>query len=89
MVRKLEKETDTKVETLIEAKLAEVVELKVVTEVTDKVEDMKEDVEKKMEMERRKNNLIMHGLKEGDDDLERVKAILNDGLKLDAKRHIE
>ena len=49
---------------------------------------MKEDVGLKMEIERRKNNLIMHGLKEGD-DLEKVKAIVNDGLKLDAERHIE
>ena len=75
--------------TLIDAKLAEVVELKVVTEVKDKVKDMKENVEEKIEVERRNNNLIMHGLKESDDDLERVTAILNDGLELDAERHIE
>ena len=31
----------------------------------------------------------MHRLKKGDNDLERVKAILNNGLKLVADRHIE
>ena len=31
----------------------------------------------------------MHGLKEGDGELERVKAILNDDLKLDAEMHVE
>ena len=76
-------------ERLIEAKLAEVIELKIVSEVENKVKDMKEDVEKKMEVARRKSNLVMHGLKEGDDDLERVKAILNDGIKLYAERHVE
>ena len=59
----------------------EVVEWKVVSEVEDKVKVMKEVVDEKMEVERRKSNLIMHRLQEGDDDLERVKE-LNDGLKL-------
>ena len=49
LVRRKGKETDAKVETLIEAKLAE----GSWTEVEDKVKGMKEDVEEKMEVERR------------------------------------
>ena len=66
-------------------------ELKVVSAVEDKFKGLKENVEEKMKVERRKNTLIMNGIKEGDkdDDLETVKAILNDDLKLDTERHIE
>jgi len=86
-------ETDTKVETAIEAKLMEGLE----NRVDGKVKIMKEDVEESLEIERRKGNLIFHGVKERgkpeDDGNEHDRAMIEDilkvGLKLDPSRHVE
>ena len=88
-------ETDTKVETAIEAKLMEGLENKV----DGRVKILKEDMEESQEIERRKVNLVFHGVKElhrakpEDDgkehDREMIEEILRVGLKLDPSRHIE
>lgn len=106
------KTVDTKIETLIETKLVEnyeKIEIKMVenyekTEVKldAKVKDMKEDVDEQMEIEKRKNNLVFHGMKEPGvisldttdlgskhPDQELVEEVLKTGLRLDATRHIE
>ena len=88
-------ETDTKVDTAIEAKLIEGLE----NRVDGKVKIMQEDMEENWEIDRRKGNLILHGVKElhkekpEDDGIEHdrqmVEEILRIGLKLDPTRHIE
>ena len=50
MVLQLGKETDMKVEILIEAKLVEIVALKVISEVEDKLRVRREDVAEKVEV---------------------------------------
>ena len=54
------KETNTGIEILVEAKLLEGVEQRV--EVS--VKEIKDDVDEKLEIEKRRNNLIFHGVKE-------------------------
>ena len=88
-------ETDTKVETAIEAKLIEGLE----SRVEGKVKILIGDVEESHEIDRRKGNLILHGVKEfhrekpEDDgrehDRQMTEEILRVGLQLDPSRHIE
>ena len=67
VISQREKDTDTKIEVLIESKLVEPVDNKVVAEVKDRIKVVKEDVDGKLEIERRKYNLIFHGVKKGED----------------------
>src|SRR6267154_179082 len=88
-------ETDTKVETAIEAKLIQGIE----SRVDCKVKILKEDVEESIEIDKRKGNLIFHGVKElhraesGDDGIDHdrlmIEEILKAGLKMDPTRHVE
>ncbi len=94
-VKKKTVETDTKVETAIEAKLMEGLE----NRVDGKVKIVKEDLEEGLEIERRKGNLVLHGVKETlrekpeddgkEQDREMVEEILRKGLKMDPTRHVE
>lgn len=87
-------ETATKVDTAIEGKLMEGLE----SRVDGKVKNLKEDVEESLEIEKRKGNLIFHGVKEmirtqSDDDgnehdRQMIEEILRVGLKMDPSRHI-
>ena len=66
--------------------------------VDGKVKNLKEDVEESLEIEKRKGNLIFHGVKEitrvqSDDDgnehdRQMIEEILRVGLKMDPSRHI-
>ena len=99
----LAKTVDTKLETVVEASLVNGFDQKVEIKVNDKVKHMKDDVEESMEIERRKNNLVFHGVKESvtplvnfdqlgstkSEDQELVEELLKSGLRLDATRHIE
>ena len=103
-VEALAKVTDVKLESAIEAKLVESLGRQVESSVEGKVKSMKDDVAETMEIEKRRNNIVFHGVKEtevtkldslGDNvlekspDLELVEEILKSGLRLDASRHIE
>jgi hypothetical protein len=52
---------------------------------------MKEEVEESLEIERRKMNLIIHGLKDDDAeaDVDEVIKLFEDGLKMDYSRHVD
>ena len=98
-VSDLNKSTDTKLETVIESKLVENIQCKVDDSVASHVKILKDDVAESMEIEKRRTNLIFHGVKESgvvslDDfskhpDQEMIEEILKTGLRLDASRHIE
>ena len=83
--------------TAIEARLIDTVEQKISSKVKDTAKVLQEDVAEKMEIERRKINLIFHGVKETTDatsdvdepDLEMIKEVINQGLHMDAARHVE
>jgi hypothetical protein len=69
----------------MEGKLVECVEERVVV----RVKDMKEDLSENMEVEKRKMNLVFHGIKEGADsseDEQEITRLLNVGLRMDASR---
>jgi hypothetical protein len=85
------KELDTKMECMIEAKLCESITEKVDEKVDVKVKVMSAKVEEEMEIERRKYNLIFHGVKESETmaDSDIIKNIVANGLKLDPNRHID
>jgi len=105
----LVKETDTKIETLVEAKLLDEVVKKVDSVVSDKVKvvvDNKvkyvsEEVDEKLEIEKRRCNIVVFGVKEQDilvldklsmaksPDQEVVEEIIITGLQVDATRHID
>jgi hypothetical protein len=55
------------------------------------MKEVKEDVEESMEIERRKQNLIIHGIPDEDaeKDVEMVIAMFGEGLKMDFERHVE
>ena len=55
------------------------------------VKHVKEDLEEALEIERRKCNLIIHGVEESDaeKDVEAVINILGEGLHLDFERHVD
>jgi hypothetical protein len=95
--------TETKLETVVEASLVEGLEKKLELKMSDKVRIAKSDVEEQMEIEKRRGNLVFHGVKEtivkldsiveGDliksPDQEMIEELLRVGLRLDATRHIE
>ena len=92
----LTKATETKLDVSIEAKLVEGVDDRVESKMESEVKVIREDVEKKLEIDKCRNNLIFHGVKEGgqsvdgkDAEVEMIEEILKVGLKLDASRHIE
>ena len=92
VVRKLQSENDTKLETAIEAKLVKQVQVNITSKVDDKLKSMKDDMSATLEIERRRSNLIFHGVKEEDNDDEvrhLIEEILRSGLNLDHNRHIE
>lgn len=55
------------------------------------VKEMKVEVEESLEIERRKMNLIIHGLRDVDveADIEEVTKLFEDGLKMDFSRHVD
>jgi len=53
-----------KLETVIEAKLVEGLKKRMESSVNEKVRNMKEDVAEQLEIEKRRNNFIFHGVKE-------------------------
>lgn len=61
------------------------------SQVTSSVRHVKEDVEESLEIERRKCNLIIHGVPEADaeQDVEAVIEVFGQGLKLDFGRHVD
>jgi hypothetical protein len=95
--------TETKLETVVESCLVEGIEKSVELKFNDKVKVVKEDVAEALEIEKRKHNIVFHGIKEtivplesvvsGDleksPDQEMVEELLKAGLRLDASRHIE
>lgn len=68
-------------------KMREVMESKV----KESVKHVKEDVEESMEIERRKGNVVIHGVPELDaeNDMESVLDVFEKGLHLDFERHVE
>ena len=60
----LAKQADTKVDAAIEEKLVEGVDKHVESKLTVKLKNIKDDVAESMEIEKRKYNLIFHGVKE-------------------------
>lgn len=86
-IKKSSEDIETKLEVLIESKLVEEVEKKVVA-VNDRVRDITEDVKEKIEIESKRFNLIIHGLDEGDNDELVIESIMR-VLKLDPSRHIQ
>jgi hypothetical protein len=97
------KEADTKLETAIEAKLVEGLEDKLTDTVTSKMEtqakSIREDIAEKLEIEKRRNNLVFHGVEESvkdnasndsvnDSDAQKIETILKSGLNLDSSRHV-
>jgi len=96
VIRKEVAEVNVRLDTAVEAKLtsedSEVFEQKL----NDKVKVVKEDLAEKMEIEKRKQNLVVWGLKENDTtsdepkskDIEAVKEMLKSGLKVDADKHV-
>jgi hypothetical protein len=99
--RRKTEEIYVKLQTAIEAKLVtvEAVEHEITNnveamtlKVNDSVRTIRKDVEESLELEKRKNSFIVHGMKEDDDDdrdWQKVKELLNDGLRMEADRHIE
>jgi len=59
--------------------------------INESVQHVKEDVEESMEIERRKGNVVIHGVPELDaeKDMEQVLDIFGKGLHLDFERHVE
>jgi hypothetical protein len=55
------------------------------------VKDMKDDVEESLEIERRRSNIIIHGLKDENatEDVDEVMDLFANGLKMDFHRHVD
>ena len=94
-VKTLATSTDVKLETAVEAKLVESLDQHLVSRVDNKVKDMQET----LDIERRKINLIFHGIKESGQqaisenekhpDEIMIEEVLKYGLKLNAGRQID
>lgn len=83
--------------------MSEGIEKTVESKFSDKVKVVKEDVAEALEMEKRRANIVFHGIKESvvtldqlggnildkSPDQDAVEEILKTGLRLDATRHIE
>ena len=68
------------------------VQVNITHKVDDKLKCMKDDMSETLESERRRDNLIFHGIKEEDNDdgvRHLIDEILGSGLNLDPNRHIE
>jgi hypothetical protein len=93
----LTEQVETKLTVAIEAKLVEDIDERVDNRMSVRAKNIKEDIAENIEIDKRKNNLIFHGVKESGDgdltgkhpDLLMVEEILGCGLKLDASRHVE
>jgi hypothetical protein len=61
------------------------------TSVNTSVKDIRDDIEEHMEIERRKGNLIIHGVPEADaeEDVEFVIELMTEGLKMDFTRNVD
>ena len=83
------KEMNTKLETAIEMKLVQSVEKKVIGQVNIQIKTMKEDISEALE--KRQNNLIVHEVKDSqeDDDAVLMTNLLKVGLQLDGSKHVE
>jgi hypothetical protein len=72
---------------------SELAELKsgMTSQLNTTVKEMKEEVEESLEIERRKMNLVIHGLKDEDAeaDVDEVIKLFEDGLKMDYLRHVD
>lgn len=85
--KSLAESTETKVETIIEAKLAGADEG--ARGLTAKV--VQDEIFEKLEIDKRRSNIVIHNLKEEDDndDEDAVRRLLGSGLNLDGRRHVE
>ncbi len=90
-------ENSVALETAIEAKLIEAVEKKVEITLAERVKSISKDVvsnldmTEKLDIERRKNNIIVHGVTEDGDtsDIEKIESIFRHGLRILPDRHVE
>jgi len=82
---------DTKIECMVESKLCDSMTEQIDKNVEVKFKFVSEKVEEEMEIERRKYNLIFHGIAEDEtmSDGDIVRHVVAQGLKLDHTRHIE
>jgi len=98
-IRKEVAETNVKFDTVIVARLASEDDANIEKKMDDKVKVVKEDLAEKMEIEKRKHNIVLWGLLENgtnesniegakSKDLEAVNEVLKKGLKIDAERHV-
>lgn len=55
------------------------------------IKNVKDDFEESLEIERRKNNLVVHGVPESDaeQDVKKILELFDDGLHMDFNRHVE
>jgi hypothetical protein len=82
---------DTKIECMVEAKLCDAMTEKNDKNVEVKIKVVSDKVEEELEIERRKYNLIFHGIAADEtmSDVDIVKHVVAHGLKLDHTRHVE
>jgi hypothetical protein len=73
--------------------MSELAELKsgMTSQLNTTVKEMKEEVKESLEIERRKMNLVIHGLKDEDAeaDVDQVIKLFEEGLKMDYLRHVD
>ena len=91
-VRKVNGGNEGKIDDALEAKWVTVKEevRGLESRLTTKFGEIKKDVET-LEIEKKRTNIIFHGVTESDDvaeDVEKVKEILSKGLNLDCERHL-
>jgi hypothetical protein len=70
---------------------SEVVKKEVATEISIGMKTVMEDVEETLDIERRKGNLIIHGVpeKDAEEDIESVIQVFGQGMSCDFSRHVE
>lgn len=85
------KEGPSRGSTTEERDVAETEVKKMQSQLDSTVREMKEEMEENLEIERRKMNIIIHGLqdKDAEADVEEVIKLLEEGLHLDYSRHVE
>jgi hypothetical protein len=85
------KEGQSRVSVAVERDVTETEVKKMQSQLDSTVREMKEEMEENLEIERRKMNIIIHGLtdKDGEDDVGEVIKLMEEGLKLDYSRHVE
>ena len=78
-----------------DTKLNEDVVATVERKINLQVKEVQEEMKEKLEIERRRSNIVLFGLKESskeqqrENDINMVKKILSEGLNLDPERHVE